>query len=162
LGLIFFSSSVCAKLRFSWATIIFGVTTVTMVNPAFVFLPLYLYPYNASSWVAITTAVAAFPTLKFQVVIAPNLSNIYPDLNYQRAISGLNNHTNVQTLGYVPTSWGNRDKATIKANVSYYAWSNFTAANIAVQGIFFDEAPSFMSNDTLSYMRRYHHTRGRP
>jgi len=130
-----------------------GVSTVTMVNPAFVFLPLYLYPYNASSWVEITTAVAAFPTLKFQIVVAPNLSNLYPDINYQRAISGLNNHSNVQTLGYVPTSWGNRDKTAVESDLMCYAaWTNFTAANIAVQGIFFDEAPSVMSNDTLEYM----------
>jgi hypothetical protein len=93
------------------------------------------------------------PTLKFQVVIAPNLTNIYPDLSYQHAISGLNNYTNIQTLGYVPKSWANRDKTVVEADVSRYAaWSNFTAANIAVQGIFFDEAPSLLSSDALSYM----------
>jgi Spherulation-specific family 4 len=125
-----------------------------MVNPAFVFLPLYLYPYNASSWSAITTAVAANPTLRFQVVVAPNLSNVYPDVNYQNAISGLNKYSNVQTLGYVPTSWANRDKTAVIGDISAYAaWSNFSAANIAVQGIFFDEAPSLPSTTTLSYMK---------
>jgi hypothetical protein len=127
---------------------------VTMVNPAFVFFPLYLYPYNASSWSAITTAVAANPTLKFQVVIAPNLSNVYPDANYQNAISELNNYSNAQTLGYVPTSWANRDRAAVMGDISAYAaWSSFTAANIAVEGIFSDEAPSLLSTDTLSYMQ---------
>ncbi len=59
----------------------------------------------------------------------------------------------MQTLGSVPTSWANRDKAAVEADVScYVAWSNFTAANIAVQGIFFDEAPALLNNDTLSYM----------
>lgn len=124
-----------------------------MVNPAFVFLPLYLYPYNASSWSAITTAVAENPTLRFQVVVAPNLSNIYPDINYQNAISGLNNYSNVQMLGYVPTSWAGRDKTAVMGDVNAYAaWSSFSAANIAVSGIFFDEAPSLLSTDTLSYM----------
>ncbi|KAN0117757.1 Spherulation-specific family 4 [Hyaloscypha variabilis] len=125
-----------------------------MVNPAFVFLPLYLYPYNASSWSAVTTAVAANPSLRFQVVVAPNLSNIYPDVNYQNAISGLNSFSNVQTLGYVPTSWANRAQTAVLGDVSdYAAWSNFTAANIAVQGIFFDEAPSLANTATLSYMK---------
>ena len=124
-----------------------------MVNPAFVFLPLYLYPYNASSWGALTTAVAANPTLKFQVVIAPNLINIFPDKNYQTALNGLNNYANVQTLGYVPTSWANRDRNAVMADVACYAaWTNYPAANIGVQGIFFDEAPSTLSNNTLDYM----------
>jgi hypothetical protein len=125
-----------------------------MVNPAFVFLPLYLHPYNASSWSAVTTAVAANPTLHFQIVVAPNLSNIYPDINYQNAISGLNNFSNVQTLGYVPTSWANRDQTAVMGDISAYAaWSNFSTANIAVQGIFFDEAPSLPNSATLSYMK---------
>jgi Spherulation-specific family 4 len=130
-----------------------GIRRVTMVNPAFVFLPLYLYPYNASSWSAITTAVAANPTLRFQVVVAPNLSNVYPDTNYQNALSGLNKYSNVQTLGYVATSWANRDRTAVMGDVNAYAaWSNFPTANIGVSGIFFDEAPSLLSTDTLSYM----------
>jgi hypothetical protein len=116
----------------------FGGIELTMVNLTFLFLPLYLYPHNASSWSAITTDVAANPTLRFQVVVAPNVSNVYPDVNYKNAISGLNKYSNVQMLGYVPTSWENRDKTAVMVDISaYVAWSNFLTANIAVQGIFF-------------------------
>lgn len=104
-----------------------------MVSPTFVFLPLYLYPYNAISWSVITTALAAKSILKFQLVIALNVSNIYPDVSYQHPISGLNNYTNVQLLRCVSTSWANRDKAAVGADASCYeARSNFAAAKYCI------------------------------
>ncbi|KAF8867278.1 hypothetical protein BDZ45DRAFT_734544 [Acephala macrosclerotiorum] len=36
---------------------------------------------------------------------------------------------------------------------SYTACNNYTSANIAVQGIFFDEATSSTTNDSISYMK---------
>jgi hypothetical protein len=41
---------------------------------------------------------------------------------------------------------GNRDIS------AYAAWNNFSSANIAVQGIFIDEAPSLPSTTTFSYV----------
>ncbi|KAE8453724.1 hypothetical protein EG329_009235 [Mollisiaceae sp. DMI_Dod_QoI] len=125
-----------------------------MVLSPFVFLPLYLYPYNLTSWSNITSSIAAHPQLNFHVVIAPNLINIFPDSNYETALNSLNNFTNVVTLGYVATSWTNRDISSVMGDIkSYAAWNNYTSANIAVQGIFFDEATSSASNDSLAYMK---------
>jgi hypothetical protein len=86
--------------------------------------------------------------LRFQVEVAPNLSNVYPDINYQNAISGLNKYSNVQTPAYAPMSWANRDKTAVMGGISAYAArNNFLTANIAAHGIFFDDSLS-----TLSYM----------
>jgi len=124
-----------------------------MVNPAFVLLPLYLYPYNDTSWSNITKSIAANPELNYQIIVAPNLENIFPDKNYEVALEGLNNFTNVVTLGYVPVSWGNRNISTVLGEISCYAaWPNHTNPNIAVKGIFFDETTSAMTNETFAYM----------
>lgn len=123
-----------------------------MVNATAIFLPLYLYPFN-SSWDGVTKSIAQYPDLNFQIVIAPNLINVLPDINYITHLEILNNYTNVQTLGYVPTNWATRDIALVQQEINCYAsWANFTAANIQVSGIFFDEAPSAPNTDNLSYM----------
>jgi len=100
-----------------------------------------------------TAVAAANPTLRFQVEVAPKLSNVYPDVNYQNAISGPNKYSNVQTPAYAPTSWANRDKTAVMGGISAYAaWNNFSTANIAAHGIFFDDSLSLPSTTTLSYM----------
>ncbi|KUJ20598.1 uncharacterized protein LY89DRAFT_779344 [Mollisia scopiformis] len=125
-----------------------------MVLSPFVFLPLYLYPYNISSWSNITTSIAEHPDLNFHVVIAPNLANVFPDKNYEAALTALNNFTNVVTLGYVATSWTYRDISSVMGDISSYAaWNNYTSGNISVQGIFFDEATTSTTNDSMSYMK---------
>jgi hypothetical protein len=122
-----------------------------MVNMA-IFLPLYLYPIN-SAWENITRAITEYPDLHFQIVVAPNLANGIPDPNYITGLQTLNNFPNVQTLGYVPTAWASRDLASVEAEVATYAsWANYTGGNIHVSGIFFDEAPSILNSDNLSYM----------
>ncbi|KAF4626551.1 hypothetical protein G7Y89_g11607 [Cudoniella acicularis] len=123
-----------------------------MVIPTFVFLPLYIYPIN-SSWANVTQSIQQYPDLNFQIVVAPNLINVIPDQNYITNLEILNNFTNVQTLGYVPTNWATRNITTVQSQISAYAsWANYTKANISVSGIFFDEAPSVLNTDNLSYM----------
>jgi hypothetical protein len=123
-----------------------------MVNPMAIFLPLYLYPID-SAWENITNAISEYPDPNFQIVVAPNLANGIPDPNYITGLETLNNFTNVQTLGYVPTHWATQDLATVEAQVATCAsWSNIFDDNVHVSGIFFDEAPSTLDGDNLSYM----------
>jgi hypothetical protein len=123
-----------------------------MVHP-FVLLPLYLYPSN-SAWNDLTSSIAANPNLQFQIVIAPNLNSTYPDENYQAGLTSLNSFTNVQTLGYVYTSWAGRNISTVEADINTYAgWTALPGADIGVSGIFFDEAPSEFTSETSSYMK---------
>jgi len=124
-----------------------------MVSPAFVFLPLYIYPFN-QSWDAVTTAISSNPTLQFQIIVSPHLANIYPDANYVVGLNSLNVFPNVQTLGYIYTSWATRNISEIEEEVNAYAaWPNFVGGDIAVDGIFFDETPTAYTNVTSSYLK---------
>src|ERR1700730_633611 len=82
------------------------------VSSLFVLLPLYVYPgSSASAWSAVTAAVAAYPSVKWQIIINPDSgpgSTQYPDSNYIAGISELNGYDNVQTLGYVYTDYTSR------------------------------------------------------
>jgi hypothetical protein len=123
-----------------------------MVNPTAVFLPLYLYPYN-SSWDSVAKSIALHPDVSFQIVVAPNLVNVVPDINYVAHLRMLNNYTNVQTLGYVSTTWATRNITTVQEEIkSYASWTNYTTADIRVSGIFFDETPSANTTENISYM----------
>ncbi|KAI9650311.1 hypothetical protein NHQ30_000324 [Ciborinia camelliae] len=120
-----------------------------MVLPAFVFLPLYMYPYNLTSWSTLTTSVVANPDLKFHVVVSPNLAFTDPDANYVAGLTSLNSHANVLTLGYVYTSYGDRNISEIKAEIDKYVEWNIPT-KLPIGGIFFDESPS--NNSTFPYM----------
>ncbi|CAD6448350.1 3bbb2d79-9f0f-4e99-aae2-4e1a3a4f5324 [Sclerotinia trifoliorum] len=120
-----------------------------MVLPAFVFLPLYMYPYNSTSWSTLTTSIVANPNLKFHVVVSPNLAFTDPDVNYVAGLTSLNSHPNVLTLGYIYTSYGSRDISDIAAEIEKYVKWN-TATQLPISGLFFDESPS--DNSTFPYM----------
>lgn len=77
----------------------------------------------------------------------------YPDSNYVTGISTLNSYSNVVTVGYVHTSYGTQPYSTLTANVTkYFNWSGYSGANIKVNGIFFDEAPSASDSNDYTYM----------
>jgi len=67
-----------------------------------------------------------------------------PDSNYTREIPKLNEHANVRTVGYVSTSYTNRNISLALRDIdTYSAWSeNTTVAGLGMQGIFLDETPS--------------------
>lgn len=120
-----------------------------MVLPAFVFLPLYMYPYNSTSWSTLITSVVANPKLDFNVIVSPNLAFMQPDANYVAGLASLKSHANVRTLGYVYTSYGVRNISDIEADINKYAeWNKPT--KIPIDGVFFDESPS--NNATFPYM----------
>ncbi|TGO85979.1 hypothetical protein BPOR_0347g00110, partial [Botrytis porri] len=120
-----------------------------MVLPAFVLLPLYMYPYNSTSWSTLTTSIVANPELKFHVIVAPNLEFTDPDVNYVAGLTNLSSYSNVLTLGYVYTSYGDRDVLEIEAEIDkYVGWNSPT--QLPIGGIFFDESPS--NNLTFPYM----------
>jgi len=124
-----------------------------MVNPAFLFLPLYIYPFN-QSWDAVISSIAANPGLNYQIVVSPYLANQYPDLNYIAGLSSLNSFSNVQTLGYIHTTWAARDIEEVKREIDAYAGlSSYVDSDISMDGIFFDETPSRSSNETSEYLQ---------
>jgi Spherulation-specific family 4 len=123
----------------------------------FILLPLYVYPdSDASAWAPVTSAIAAYPSVQWQIVINPDSgpgSPPYPDINYVAGISELNSYDNVRTLGYVDTAYATRALADVKSDIDVYAgWADYTDANITVDGIFFDDATTGTTDADYTYM----------
>ncbi|KAF8910526.1 Spherulation-specific family 4 [Gymnopilus junonius] len=118
-------------------------------------VPLYIYP-TTGAWNTLFTSISANPSLTFQVVVNPNSGpgdTQYPNSDYVAALVQLNSYPNVQTLGYVHTSWAARSIADVEAEVDIYAgWAGYTGADIHVDGIFFDEAVAEYNTSTLNYI----------
>jgi len=115
----------------------------------FILVPLYIYP-TATSWQPLLDAAAAHPELAFKVVVNPANgpgSSELPDANYLAGLAALAALSNVQVLGYVHCSWGQRERAAVEQDVLVYAgWASRSVAAggapLRVDGIFLDEAPA--------------------
>ncbi|TVY58976.1 Spherulin-4 [Lachnellula cervina] len=128
-----------------------------MVLPSAILLPLYLYPSASAPWTNLYNSLTAHPNTQFDVVINPDSG---PELvspgnsalsDYVAAVSKLRTYPNVNIFGYVHTSYGDASlQPALLSNISRYAtWNTYTPANISLDGIFFDEAPS--AYDTSIY-----------
>jgi Spherulation-specific family 4 len=76
---------------------------------------------------------------------------------YMLQILKINNFTNVETVGYVHTSFATRNISDVLEDVAIYSGWNTnanatTGSKLAVHGIFFDEAPSEYTEATAQYM----------
>lgn len=116
----------------------------------FVLVPLYIYPYPQSAWTPLLNSIAANPSVDFKVIVNPHNgpgSSLNPDYNYTLSIDKLNSYSNVETLGYVYSSYGSRDDSVLQGEISRYL--NWTTVNgtydVHVDGIFLDQAPSDIS-----------------
>jgi hypothetical protein len=119
-------------------------------------LPLYMYP-SAGAWQPLYTALDNNPHVTFDIIINPHNGpgGSLPDSDYMANISMINSYNNVNTLGYVHTSYGNRSLFDISSDIdTYESWSTYTNSNISLNGIFIDETPA--SLDYLSYMTTIH------
>lgn len=126
-----------------------------MVNPMAILLPLYIYPATGA-WDILYTNITANPHLTFAIVINPNSgpgAPPYPDPDYIAGIAQLNSYPNTELYGYVHTLTATRSQSLIKADIRTYAhWQDYSRADIHMDGIFFDEAPSAYSKTTYSTM----------
>ena len=127
----------------------------------FILLPLYVYPgTSASAWANVTAAIAAYPTVQWQIIINPNSgpgTTSYPsDPNYITGISNLNKYPNVITLGYIDTAYASRTYSSVVSDIDVYAkWASYANANISIGGIFFDDVVG-ASAATSSILTYYH------
>ncbi|KAI1263213.1 Spherulation-specific family 4 [Xylariaceae sp. FL1019] len=119
-----------------------------------VLLPLYIYPSD-TIWAPVYNAVSADSSLDWLVVVNPDSgpgATGQPgnnDASYIAGTSKLNGYSNVKTVGYVRTNYGQQDVNTLHTELTEWAnWASYTASDIAVHGIFFDEAPT----DNFDYM----------
>ena len=124
----------------------------------FIMVPLYLYPgTSASAWSNVTAAIAANPKVDWQIIINPNSGpgTYPPDANYITGVSKINSYPNVLTLGYVDTWYTQIPLATVKSQIDTYAkWSSYTAANIAIDGIFFDDVNNTAASAVYTYYQQ--------
>lgn len=111
-------------------------------------LPLYVYPSWQGWWNNIYAAIAANPDLEFQVIVNPSNGpgGSTPGYNsdYISGVARLNSYPNVHTYGYVHTTYGSRSIADVNQDTIDWAnWNAYTADNISIHGIFFDEVPNW-------------------
>lgn len=102
--------------------------------------------------------ISTHPDVNFTVVINPGNGpgpDSLPDGNYTREIPKLTAYANVRLLGYVYTSYGNRNVSAVRKDIQTYAdWpANSSDPNLAVRGIFFDETPQQYEPQTLTYLQ---------
>ncbi|QSZ32264.1 hypothetical protein DSL72_001838 [Monilinia vaccinii-corymbosi] len=127
-----------------------------MVLAASILLPLYLYP-TQGAWNWATDAIATYPSLSFTVIVnpssGPGAANSYPESDYMQGITNLTKYGNVKLLGYVDTAYMAKTTASVDQEVETYKyWSTYTKGNIAVDGIFFDDAVSDWTSTSSDYM----------
>ncbi|KGO69940.1 Spherulation-specific family 4 [Penicillium italicum] len=134
------------------------VTTLRKKNnmgpKARVFVPLYVYP-APEAWAPLENVISTHPDVNFTVVINPGNGpgpESLPDGNYTREIPKLTAYANVRLLGYVYTSYGERNVSAVREDIQTYAdWpTNSSNPNLAVRGIFFDETPQQYDAQTLT------------
>ncbi|CAG8972121.1 hypothetical protein HYALB_00008126 [Hymenoscyphus albidus] len=101
-------------------------------------------------------SVQAHPKLNFTVIINPSSgpgSSPLPDSSYTPEIQKMNAFPNVRTVGYVRTGYGSRNISEVLADVNTYSgWASNQSANIAMHGIFFDEAPYLYSQQNAAFL----------
>ena len=130
----------------------------------FILLPLYVYPgTSASAWSAVFSAISAYPSVQWQIVINPNsgpgAAGSYPDSNYIYGVSQLNSYSNVLLEGYVDTAFTSRNINNVKTDINTYAnWANCPSStcgtsNISMAGIFFDDVTTVSNTTTRNYMK---------
>ncbi|CAM1507728.1 Fc.00g045760.m01.CDS01 [Cosmosporella sp. VM-42] len=131
-------------------------------------LPLYVYPSavwndGAANWKPALDAISSHSSVPWLVVVNPGNgpgATGQPgngDQNYISGVSQLNSHTNVKTVGYVRTNYGTSSLDELKANITTWSkWSTYTAANVAVKGIFFDETIENFNylNEAITFARQ--------
>ncbi|PWY92701.1 cell surface spherulin 4-like protein [Aspergillus heteromorphus CBS 117.55] len=129
----------------------------TMGPKASVFVPLYVYP-APGAWEPLEKVVSAHRNVNFTVVINPGSGpgpNALPDANYTREIPKLASYGNVRLLGYVATTYAQRNISLVRRDIeTYAAWpTNGSNPDLAVRGIFFDETPQQYDDSTLAYLQ---------
>ncbi|KAF2837344.1 hypothetical protein M501DRAFT_202568 [Patellaria atrata CBS 101060] len=121
-----------------------------------VILPLYVYP-SPGAWDPLYQAASTYPDVDFTVVVNPHSGpgdSSLPDPFYLTEIPKLNQHNNIQALGYVAVDYGTKDIDDILAEIDTYGgWAAADSA-LAMKGIFLDETPNKPNIEHGEYMQR--------
>ncbi len=132
--------------------------TFAVASATGILLPLYVYPsavFNdgAANWQPVLSAISAHTSVNWQGVInpadGPGVGPGNGDINYQSGVTQLNAKSNVRTIGYVPTTYGNRAKTAVESDITAWAGWNST---FSVHGIFLDEVTTATNPANVTYL----------
>lgn len=132
-----------------------------------VLLPLYVYPSQeagdgAVDWNPVFEAISSNVNIPWLVVVdplnGPGASGKpgNDDINYIDGTSKLNSYSNVKTIGYVRTNYGQAPLDELKANITTWSnWGTYASADVGVDGIFFDESSANFDylNEAITFAR---------
>jgi hypothetical protein len=96
--------------------------------------------------------------LDFVIILNPNSGPgappWWPNADYVREVPKLNAQPNVQTLGYVATTYCTRPISEVTDDIASYAkWAaDPEVQGLWVHGIFFDETPNVFSEAAQGYL----------
>ncbi|CAL5865835.1 uncharacterized protein PFLUO_LOCUS41 [Penicillium psychrofluorescens] len=138
-------------------TIATALAWACAVSSTAILLPLYIWP-SGDVWDPVYDAIASHPNIPFYVIINPSSGpgdTEYPASDYITGVAKLNSFDNVRVLGYIPTGYTARNMSEVRSYIFKYGkWSSYTASNISISGIFFDEAPNENDPAKIAYMRK--------
>lgn len=77
-----------------------------------------------------------------------------PSTQYAVAVQRLSTYSNVQRVGYVRTSYANRNISAVLADVETYSNWTSQSTSLAMDGIFFDEIPYDYTSEKAEYLSR--------
>ncbi|KAF7293212.1 hypothetical protein HMN09_01199300 [Mycena chlorophos] len=122
--------------RSNWIGWFCLLALVSSVNALGVLIPLYIYPGGScSAWEPVSSAISAYPSLPWYIVLNPDHGPGPTDTLYQSCVSSLPSAQSKSriTLGFVDAS---QNSSTVIANIDTYAsWP----ASARPTGIFFVE-----------------------
>ncbi|KAJ5908941.1 hypothetical protein N7495_001623 [Penicillium taxi] len=122
-----------------------------------VLFPAYIYPETNSTWDPLYQALETYPDLKWVVVVNPSSgpgSSASPSTQYATAVNRLSTYSNVQKIGYVRTNYAKRNITSVLADVETYSNWSTQSTSLAMDGIFFDEAPYEYTTASDEYLRQ--------
>ncbi|KAL4937831.1 hypothetical protein BDV06DRAFT_215585 [Aspergillus oleicola] len=126
-------------------------------RPSSVIFPLYIYPETNSTWGPLYGAIQSHPDLNFLVIVNPQSgpgNGSAPDEAYQVAIRQLDTYANVQKVGYVRTNYAERNVSEVLDDIATYSGWESQSSDLAMAGIFFDEAPHQYGEGRADYLTR--------
>lgn len=104
------------------------------------------------------SSIVKYPDLNFLVIInpdsGPGSAPWWPNADYAREIPKLNAFTNVQTVGYVRSTYCNRPIDQVFQDIDTYAKRQIAGESGLFQGIFVDETVNVFSPDVKGYLDR--------
>lgn len=99
---------------------------------------------------------SSYPKVQFNAIVnihdGPG-EGVLPNEAYGKAIGTLKSFDNVRTIGYVATTWCERNLSSVLDDIAAYSFWGIYSPLLALDGIFVDETPTKYTPDYVSYLQ---------